>query len=159
MANYDWVGLRFPARTLTTEEADTLTPRCSSCNLPGLTVESQIPLDALLAKQALIEFTNDQLKFYCAYHSPITLPVELIEQTDLACYEQLLIELYCPQRAHKKHITTCITHQPKCLKRCSLIHNLVGDVPRARLQEVIEKGRAIYLRRKAEKEHGSKEGT
>lgn len=155
-----WTGFRFPARILTPDEVSILTPICNSCSLPGLTVELQVPLEnEAMVNQPLIEFTNDQLKFYCAYHSPIKLPPEVVELTDYACYTRLLVEVYCPHRAHKKYITTCLMHEPRCLKRCDLIRKLVGDVPRARLQEIIERGRAIDLRRKMEKANGSKEGT
>lgn len=155
-----WAGFRFPARVLTPEEVSILTPICNSCSLPGLTVEMQTPLEnEAMGDQALVEFPNDQLKFYCAYHSPIKLPPELVELTDYACYVKLLVEVYCPQRAHKKYITTCLTHEPRCLKRCELIRHLVGDVPRSRLQQIIERGRAIDLRRKTEKANGNEEGT
>ena len=157
MEQHKWSGLRFPVRILTPDEAGLITPFCNSCALPGLVVELQIPLDDTLESQPLINFTNDQLKFYCAYHSPIKLPPELTEQTDFACYQQLIVEVYCKHRAHKKYITTCITLQPKCLKKCEHVHDIVGDVPLARLQEIIEVGRAIELRRKAERINDGKQ--
>lgn len=154
-----WTGLRFPARILTSEEVSLLTPICHSCNLPGLVVEMQIPIDSALEEQPLINFANDQLKFYCAYHSPIKLPADLLELTDFACYEKLVVEVYCPHRAHKKFISTCLALQPRCLKRCDVIRSIVGDVPWARLREIIEKGRTIEQRRKLEKSNGNEEGT
>ena len=147
----EWIGVRFPARILTPAEVSLLTPLCNNCSLPGLIVELQVPLTDETTTQSLVNFANDQLKFYCAYHSPIAVPAELTEQTDFACYEKLLVEVYCAQRAHKKYITTCITHQPRCLKRCELIRNIVGDVSFTHLQQLVERGRAIELRRKTEK--------
>lgn len=154
-----WTGFRFPARILTPDEVSLFTPMCDRCSLPGLTVELQVPLDAAMVDQPLIDFTNEQLKFYCAYHSPVKVPPELTEQTDYACYTKLIVEVYCTHRAHKKYITTCLMHEPRCLKRCELIRKLVGDVPRARLQEIIERGRAIDQRRKTEQTDGHKEGS
>lgn len=158
-SDLEWVGLRFPARILTEEEVALLTPICNNCSLPGLVVELQSPLTPEYAVQELIQFSNEALRFYCAYHSPIRVPPELTEQTDLACYKRLCVEIYCPQRAHKKFITTCIKMQPRCLKRCDPVRNIAGDVPLGRLQETVEKGRAIELRLKAEKANGDKERT
>lgn len=140
MSGSSWVGLRFPTRRLSDEEIDIFSPICHKCPLPARVVEAQHPLDEEAAQQPLAEFPNDALKFFCALHTSMELPDEVFEDSVSDLYKQLKTSVFCPKKEHYKIRVTCLRMQPKCLKKCIPIRQVLGDIPLKLAKEICDKG-------------------
>lgn len=145
MPTTDWVGFLMPARLMSEEEIDLLSPICDRCNLTAIVVEAQAPFKTKrAAKQPLIEFGNDDLKFYCCFHSPIDVPEEASSEADLEFFHSLNREVMCPKYDHRRYASNCVKYNPKCLKRCEPIKRLLGNVPLGVAKERAMRGYALY---------------
>jgi hypothetical protein len=151
MKHAAWIGFGFPARILVQNEIELLSPMCAAtlCKLPGLVVELQTPLTPETADQPLIQFTNDDLKFYCAYHAPFEVPAELTADTDLAFFEMLCKEVVCPRKSHRRYLTNCVIHMVPCLKRCEPIKKET-DLDFKKLRQILLRGQNVSNTRKRE---------
>jgi hypothetical protein len=136
-----WEGFRFPARLLTEEELDILSPRCSRCGLPAYVTELQQPLTEQLAKTPLVEITNGTLQFYCAHHSPIEVDASVTELSDLDFYRLVRVPVPCPLKSFERYACNCLATQPRCLKKCGPVRNLVGDVDLKEAGHIARAGR------------------
>lgn len=132
-----WEGVRFPARILTQEEIDLLSPRCS-CGLSACVVELQAPLTPELDVQPLVEMQNDALVFYCPYHSPIRVPEELERQTDAEFFEAMKKSVFCFKKSFQRVAVNCLKLQPRCLKQCSPILRLLNGISLATAKRIID---------------------
>lgn len=150
-----WEGFRFPARLLTEEELETLSPRCSRCGLPAYVAELQQPLTEQLADTPLVEITNGTLQFYCAHHSPIEVDESLTALSDLDFYRTVRVPVACPKKSFSRYACNCLAQQQRCLKSCTPVRNLIGSM------SLKEAGRIAVAGREAEKleKERKKDGT
>ncbi|MHC4619096.1 MAG: hypothetical protein ACYTEQ_15235 [Planctomycetota bacterium] len=150
MPKPDWVGFILPARLMTDDEVDLLSPTCDRCNLTAVVVEAQAPFkNKRAATQPLIEFGNDDLKFYCSFHAPIDVPDEASSKADREFFDHINQQVSCPKYDHRRYASNCIRYNPNCLKRCGPIKQLLGGLPIGAVKERAGRGRKLYL---AEKE-------
>jgi hypothetical protein len=140
----DWTGFRFPARILTQEEQDLLSPICDACTLSSLVVELQEPLTKETRSKPLIDFREGELKFYCAYHAPLDVPDELTAQTDREFFLKLRVQVHCERYDQRRMACVCITYGAKCVKRCDAVKRLMGGVDFDRAAEIIHRERKTY---------------
>jgi hypothetical protein len=104
----------------------------------------------------LAEFSNEALKFYCALHTSLELPDEVFEDSSFDLYEKLKTNVFCPKKEHWKVRVTCLRLQPKCLRKCIPIRQVLGDVPLKLAKEICDKcwevEKSARAKRKAEEE-------
>jgi len=143
-----WEGFRFPARLLTEEELDILSPRCSRCGLPACIAELQQPLTKELARTPLIDITNGTLQFYCAHHSPIEVSDALTQRTDFDFYLSVRVPVSCPKQFFQRYASNCLATQPNCLKRCTPIRNLVNKLTLKEAGKIAKAGRVVEKQEK-----------
>jgi hypothetical protein len=125
---YEWQGLRFPARHITTQEKELFSLRCK-CGLPACILELQLPYDKTdLPELPELIAQNIPLYVYCALHSPITTtPEEDTEARNALCI-QLGQPVFCPKQNVKRHAISCISYSPTCLKACTPILDLLNGI-------------------------------
>lgn len=132
-----WQGVRFPARLLTQEEIDLLSPRCA-CGLCACVVELQQPLTPELETQPLIEISNEGLAFYCPYHSPIAVSAEQEQRADAEFYEAMKTQVLCFRKSFKHVAVNCLRLQPRCLKKCSHVLRLLNGITPQTAKRIID---------------------
>jgi hypothetical protein len=157
MAADDWVGFRYPARYLTEEEIDLLSPMCHSCDLTATIVELQVPLTDELAKTSVLDIPDNQLKYWCAHHSPMEVSDEAFDEADLERYEQFKTQIYCPKYLHNKVVVTCLRYPHKCVSSCEAIKRKLNGMSLSHAKRIAEMGWQRYLADKAAKngkDHG-----
>lgn len=158
MSRIKWSGFRFPIRQLTDEEIEIFSPICHKCPLPARVVEAQMPLDEEQSQQPLADFTNEELKLYCALHSPMDLPDSVFEGSILDFYARLAVEVMCPKYEHRRIGSNCIRMQPKCLRRCSPILQKIQDIPMQLAKDICDKGWEVHKAQIDAKQQKSKNG-
>ena len=156
MPTDDWVGFRFPARYLTEEEIDLLSPMCNSCDLTAAIVELQTPLTDELAGTPLLDIPDKDLKYWCAYHSPMEASDEAFDDADEERYDQFKVQVYCPKYLHKKVVVTCLRYPHKCVSTCEVIKLKLNGLSLRQAKRIAEAGWQRYLEAKKTKEgnHG-----
>ena len=159
MPTNDWVGFRFPARYLTEEEIDLLSPMCHSCDLTAAIVELQVPLTDALANTPLLDVPDDNLKYWCAYHSPMEVSNKAFDEADEERYTQFKVQVYCPKFLHNKIVVTCLRYPHKCVSTCEAIKLKLNGMPLWQAKRIAEAGWQRYLvakkaKKAKEEDHG-----
>ncbi len=156
MPTDDWVGFRFPARYLTEEEIDLLSPMCHSCDLTAAIVELQVPLTDTLMETPLLDISDDTLKYWCAYHSPMEVSDAAFDEADEERYTQFKVQVDCPKYLHKKVVVTCLRYPHKCVSNCEAIKRKLNGMPLRQAKRIAEAGWQRYLAQKESKrnDHG-----
>ena len=149
---HQWIGFRFPARLLTSEEIEVFTPTCDKCNLPAVAVELQEPLEQ---DKPLSDFPSEALKFSCGHHTTLDVPREVSAKTDYEVYQRLRVQISCPRYKHRRYACNCITYNDSCLRRCDPILELLQGLATTVAAEIIEEGKK--LDRSEKKAHERKE--
>lgn len=152
-----WEGFRFPARLLTEEELEVLSPRCGRCGLPAYVTELQQPLTEQLARAPLVEITNGTLHFYCAHHSPIEVDDAITRKTDLDFYGLVRVPVDCPKKSFTRYACNCLAMQPACLKSCTPVRNLIGSLNLKEAGRIAVAGREHERCEKERKKDGTSE--
>jgi hypothetical protein len=108
--------------------------------LPAATVEYQRPFnDAHEAEVALHEAEAELLKFYCAYHAPFAVSVEVRQRAEDALLRALSTSVSCAKRGDHRYASVCVLYMRRCVKRCqpivNLLHGINWDTAQQSLQE------------------------
>ena len=140
----DWAGMFKPARQLTEDELELLTPVCRDCNMDAIVVEAQYPLDDYMMCQSLFEFEEGALRFFCANHSPIEVDDEASDALDISFYEKYSVEMRCPINGGRIAMCTCIQSLPPCIDGCTPIRVRLGDLRPAAASIILTRGRTAY---------------
>jgi hypothetical protein len=146
-----WVGFRFPARYLTEEEIDLLSPMCHRCDLTAAIVELQTHLTDELADASLLDIPDDTLKYWCAYHSPMEVSDEVFDDADEERYTQFKVQIDCPKYLHKKVVVTCLRYPHKCVSNCEAIKRKLNGMSLRQAKRIAEAGWQRYLVQKETK--------
>ena len=146
-----WQGLGFPARPLSDEELDVLSPRCSVCHLPATVIELQGPFNKDTPYLAIVDL-DVEYKFYCSHHSPIALADEYVQLTDQHLYERTRKPIRCPKKGHHKYACNCLRLQPTCIKSCEPLKAMVGGFSMRTAQASIRAAWEKEQKRKKEEE-------
>jgi len=147
-----WVGFRFPARYLTEEEVDLLSPMCHSCDLTAAIVELQFHLTDETRAMSLLDIPDTDLKYYCAYHSPMEVSDAAFDDADEERYVQFKVQVDCPKYLHKKVVVTCLRYPHKCVANCEAIRLKLNGLPLQQAKRIAEAGWQRYLKEKAKGE-------
>jgi hypothetical protein len=153
MPQNTWVGFRFPARYLSEEEIDLLSPMCNDCDLSAIIVEVQSPLTPEIEEGGIMDIPDENLKYYCPYHAPFEVPEERCEGSEAERFEALRQPIFCPRREHWKVSVTCLRLKPKCLSKCEPIKLKLSGMSLAQGKIIAERG---FRRREKEKEERKK---
>jgi len=95
-------------------------------------VEYQRPFndasEAAATDQRLHEVETGLLKFYCAYHAPFAVSVEVRQRAEDALLRALSTSVSCAKRGDHRYASVCVHYMRRCVKRCQPIVNLLRGI-------------------------------
>jgi len=121
---------------------------CNDCDLAAIVVEVQMPLTPEIEQGSLLDIADEDLKYYCPYHSPFEVPDARFEDSEEERFETLRQSIFCPKRQHWKVSVTCLRLKPKCLSKCEPIKFKLNGMTLAQGKIIAERG---YRRREKKK--------